>query len=328
MKSKFISVKDFINAEKLSFEADIPMKKAINPHGGEIEIINRRKVIKLVKKRSPNSHKGSFGRLVCVVGSDRFMGAAQISTLAAFRSGVGLLEVVTTENAAIALSNAIKEATLLPIESGDDGFIASSELALHKIEESIKKADAVLIGCGLGNTPNTLKILEKIIETANCPIIIDADGINALSNSIELLRKAKTDVILTPHPAELARLVNADISEVLANRYYFSKRISDEYGVTVVAKSASTLIISKDSDYLSVFGNDGLAKGGSGDLLAGLISSFVAQGYSASEASMLGVAILGLSCEMVSKKLSRTSMLASDILDCLPLVFRKIERLR
>lgn len=185
-----------------------------------------------------------------------------------------------------------------------------------------------MIGCGLGNTPNTLKILEKIIETANCPIIIDADGINALSNSIELLRKAKTDVILTPHPAELARLVNADISEVLANRYYFSKRISDEYGVTVVAKSASTLIISKDSDYLSVFGNDGLAKGGSGDLLAGLISSFVAQGYSASEASMLGVAILGLSCERVSKKLSRTSMLASDILNCLPLVFRKIERLR
>lgn len=328
MKSKFISVKDFIDAEKLSFEADIPMKKAINPHGGEIEIINRRKVIKLVKKRSPNSHKGSFGRLVCVVGSDRFMGAAQISTLAALRSGVGLLEVVTTENAAIALSTAIKEATLLPIESGDDGFIVSSELALHKIEESIKKADGVLIGCGLGNTPNTLKILEKIIETANCPIIIDADGINALSNSIELLRKAKTDVILTPHPAELARLVNADISEVLANRYYFSKRISDEYGVTVVAKSASTLIISKDSDYLSVFGNDGLAKGGSGDLLAGLISSFAAQGYSASEASMLGVAILGLSCESVSKKLSRTSMLASDILDCLPLVFRKIERLR
>ncbi len=306
----------------------MPMKKAINPHGGEIEIINIRKVIKLVKKRSPNSHKGSFGRLVCVVGSDRFMGAAQISTLAALRSGVGLLEVVTTENAAIALSTAIKEATLLPIESGDDGFIVSSELALRKIEESIKKADAVLIGCGLGNTPNTIKILEKIIETANCPIIIDADGINALSNSIELLRKAKTDVILTPHPAELARLVNADISEVLANRYYFSKRISDEYGVTVVAKSASTLIISKDSDYLSVFGNDGLAKGGSGDLLAGLISSFVAQGYSASEASMLGVAILGLSCERVSKKLSRTSMLASDILNCLPLVFRKIERLR
>lgn len=135
MKSKFISVKDFIDAEKLSFEADIPMKKAINPHGGEIEIINRRKVIKLVKKRSPNSHKGSFGRLVCVVGSDRFMGAAQISTLAALRSGVGLLEVITTENAAIALSNAIKEATLLPIECSDDGFIVSSELALHKIEE-------------------------------------------------------------------------------------------------------------------------------------------------------------------------------------------------
>lgn len=328
MKSRFISIEDFISAEKRAKELDIPMKRALKPNGGEIEIINKCKVIKLVKKRSPNSHKGSFGRLVCIVGSDRFMGAAQISSLAALRSGVGLLEVITTEKSAIALSSTVKEATLLPLESGDDGFIVSSDITLQKIEKSVQKADAVLIGCGLGNTADTLKILERMIETANCPIIIDADGINALSTRIELLRKAKTDVILTPHPAELARLAHADISDVLANRYHYAKRISDEFGVTVVAKSASTLILTKDEDHLSVFGNDGLSKGGSGDLLAGLISSFAAQGYQANEACMLGVAILGSACEKVSKKLSRTSMLASDILDCLPLVFRKIERLR
>lgn len=328
MKSKFISIKDFRSAEKRALEQDIPMKRAIMPNGGEIEIINKCKVVKLVKKRSPNSHKGSFGRLVCVVGSDRCMGAAQISALAALRSGVGLLEVITTEKSAIALSEAIKEATLLPIESGADGFMAASESALRKIEDSIGRADAVLIGCGLGNTSDTMKILEKVIESANCPIIIDADGINALSTSIELLRKAKTDVILTPHPAELARLAKADIKDVLPDRYRFAKQISNEFGAVIVAKSASTLILSKDKDHLCVFGNDGLAKGGSGDLLAGLISSFAAQGYNASEACIMGVAILGLSCERVSRRLSRTAMLASDILDCLPLVFRKIERLR
>ncbi len=328
MKSKFISIEDFISAEKRALEQDISIKKALKPNGGEIEVINKRKVIKLVKKRSPNSHKGSFGRLVCVVGSDRFMGAAQISSLAALRSGVGLLEVITTKKCAIALSEAVKEATLLPLESGTDGFIVASKNALRKTQDSVRKADAVLIGCGLGNTQDTFKILEKVIESANCPIIIDADGINALSTSIELLRKAKTDVILTPHPAELARLCNAELKDVLPNRYHHAKRLSDEFGVTVVAKSASTLILSKDKDQLSVFGNDGLAKGGSGDLLAGLISSFAAQGYSANEACVIGVSILGLACEKVSKKLSRTSMLASDILNGLPLIFRKIERLR
>ncbi len=324
--SKFISENDFIAAEAKAIREDIPMKKAINPNGGEIEILNKCKVFKLVKKRSPNSHKGTFGRLVCITGSDRFPGAAQISTLAALRSGAGLVEVITTHSSAISLSSAIKEATLLPLDSSN-GFIMASEIALQQIENSISKADAILIGCGLGNTADTLKILEIVIEKANCPIIIDADGINALSTRIELLRKARTDIVLTPHPAELARLCGADIGEVIANRYKLAKALSDKYGVTVVPKSASTLILSSSGDYLSLYGNDGLAKGGSGDLLAGLIASFLAQGYSSNDAARLGVVVLGSGCESVSKKLSRTGMLASDILDYLPLLFKKIERL-
>lgn len=325
--SKFISENDFIAAEAKAIREDIPVKKAIKPNGGEIQILNKRKVFKLVKKRSPNSHKGTFGRLVCITGSDRFPGAAQISALAALRSGTGLVEVITTHSSAVSLSSAIKEATLLPLDSGSNGFIVASESALQQIENSISKANAILIGCGLGNTADTIKILEIVIEKANCPIIIDADGINALSTRIELLRKARTDIVLTPHPAELARLCGADIGEVIANRYKFAKALSDKYGVTVVSKSASTLILSSSGDYLSLYGNDGLAKGGSGDLLAGLIASFLAQGYSSNDAARLGVVVLGLGCESVSKKLSRTGMLASDILDYLPLLFKKIERL-
>lgn len=324
--NKFISEKDLITAEKIAIREDIPIRKAIKPNDGEIEILSERKVLKLVKKRSPNSHKGTFGRLVCITGSDRFPGAAQISTLAALRSGVGLVQVITTHSSALALSSAIKEATLLPLDSSG-GFIVSSEYALQQIEESISKADAILIGCGLGNTSDTLKILEIAIEKANCPIIIDADGINALSTCIELLRKARTDIVLTPHPAELARLCGVDISEIIANRYEFAKELSNKYGVTVVAKSASTLILSSSGDYLSLYGNDGLAKGGSGDLLAGLIASFLAQGYSPNDAARLGVVVLGWGCESVSKKLSRTGMLASDILSYLPSLFKKFERL-
>ncbi|MBQ8623776.1 MAG: NAD(P)H-hydrate dehydratase [Oscillospiraceae bacterium] len=326
--SRYISADDFNAAEKRALEKDISVKRAIMPRGGEIEIINKSKVFKLVKRRSPNSHKGTFGRLVCIVGSDRFMGAAQISALAALRSGVGLVQVITTKASALALSVAAKEATLLPLERNADGFIVASECALQRIEVAIESADAVLIGCGLRNTLDTKKILELVIEKANCPIIIDADGINALSTCIELLRKAKTDIVLTPHPAELARLCGVDTKEALAKRYELSKKLCKEFGVTVVAKSAATVISTSDKAYLSLCGNDGLAKGGSGDLLAGLIASFLAQGYTPDTAARLGVTVLGVGCEEVSKRTSRTGMLASDILDCLPMLFKKIERLR
>ncbi len=326
--SKYISVNDFYAAEKRALDKDVSVKKAIMPRGGEIEILNKSKVFKLVKRRSPNSHKGTFGRLVCIVGSDGYKGAAQIATLAALRSGAGLVQAVTTHSCSVSLGAAVKEVMHLPLESGADGFIKASESALHKIAQAVKSADAVLVGCGLGNTHDTRKIVELVIEKANCPIIIDADGINALSTCIELLRKAKTDIVLTPHPGELARLCGTTTAEVLDKRCDYAKGLSKEFGVTIVAKSAATVITTLDKAYLSLYGNDGLAKGGSGDLLAGLIASFLAQGYAPDVAARLGVVTLGVGCERVSQKTSRTGMLASDILNCLPSLFKKIERLR
>ena len=323
-----ISTSDFAIAENKAYTKDIPIKKVVRARDGEIEILDKRKVLGLVKRRSPNSHKGTFGKLVCITGSDRFPGAAQISALSALRSGVGLVQVITTRSCAIALTSSIKEATLLPLDSGKDGFITSSEYALQQIESAISSATAVLIGCGLGNTDDTLRILELVIEKSNCPIIIDADGINALATRIELLRKAKTDIILTPHPAELARLCSADTRDVCKNRYEYAKKLCCEYSVTVVAKSASTLVLSPSNGFLSLYGNDGLAKGGSGDMLAGLIGSFSAQGYSPTDAAKLGVVIQGVACEKVSKRLSKTGMLASDVIDCLPSLFKNFERLR
>lgn len=325
--NRYISIEDYIEAEKTALDKNISIKQTIEAKGGDIEILDKRKVIKLVNPRSPNGHKGTFGKLVAIVGSDRYPGAAQISSLAALRSGIGLLQVVTTKSSAISLSSAIKEATLLPLDSDEDGFIVSSEKALQEIGDAISNATAILIGCGLGNNLSTLEILEFIIENAKCPIIIDADGINALASRIELLRKAKTDIILTPHPAELSRLCGVSASEAIANRHQCAKKLSEEYRVTVVAKSASTLITSPDYSCLSLYGNDGLAKGGSGDMLAGLISSFAAQGYDSLTASKLGVVIMGLCCERVSKKHSRSSMLASDVINSLPSLFKKFERL-
>lgn len=328
--NRYLTNEDFINAEKTAYERDLHICEAVAElcgTQGDIELLDACEVIKLVRKRPENSHKGSFGRLVLIAGSDRFPGAAQISTLAALRSGAGLVTVITTERAAMALSVSAKEATLIPLPSDDRGFMTYDASLKEEITETVQKADALLIGPGLGTAHRCLEILKIAVKNAACPIILDADGINLVCGRIEFLRKAKSEPILTPHPAELARLCDAPLGSVLEDRLSYAKSIADTYGCTVVSKSAGTLIVGKSGVSLSVSGNNGLARGGSGDFLAGLIASFAAQGYSADESAKIGVTVQGLACEAVSKRLSRRGMLPSDMIDFLPLLFKKIERL-
>ena len=325
---KYISIENFKSAENKAFAEDIHIRRAVRrfcSRSGEIEVLEPRKVLKLVKTRAENSHKGSFGRLVFIGGSDRYAGAVQLASLAALRSGVGLLSVVTSERAAMALSCSARESTLLPVPSDNDGFMYPNA-KIDDILELIKKADAVLLGCGLGTGDGCLELVELVINNSECPIILDADGINLVSSRIELLRRAKAELILTPHPAELARLCGAPLDEVMSYRFGSARRLADEIGCTVVSKSSGTLILGDGRAYLSVRGNNGLARGGSGDLLAGLIASFAAQGYSPVDCAKIGVTLQGLTCETASKRLSRRGMLPSDVIDFLPLLFKKIER--
>ena len=324
---KFISLAAFSQAEDAAFEKNLPVNEVISPNGGDMEIVDMCKVKELYPKRSINGHKGTFGRLLLIVGSDRFMGAAQLSTLSALRSGVGIASVISTNEAIRALAISAKEATFTRADTSSDGFIIASEENIAKIKQELEKATAVLVGCGLGNTPDTVKILETVILNANCPIIIDADGINALTSRIELLRTAKTEVVLTPHVGELARLCDTDINYAAKHRAELAKSLSEKYGCTIVAKSSSTVIAGSAKMYLIAFGNDGLARGGSGDMLAGMISSLIAQGVNACDASVLGSALMGLACEDLTQTHSTRGILASDIINHLPLLFKKIERL-
>ncbi len=312
--------------ERLAQAENIHISKAIRPDGGEIRIIPKGEILGHIKKRPLNSHKGVFGRLVIIAGSDRFPGAAQIAAIAALRSGTGLVKVFSTEKACLALSVSAKEATLFPCPADDDGFIPANDTVINGLCEALGSASAVLIGCGLGVTENTYKILETVIENAICPVIIDADGINLVSGRIELLRKAKKDVILTPHPAELSRLAGKTVPETVENRYEYAKLIHRQTGATVVSKSCATIVVSEEGCYLLTAGNDGLAKGGSGDLQAGLTASFAAQELGPLNAAVLGSGMLGIGCEKVSRMLSKTGMTAGDILNYLPRLFKKYER--
>lgn len=320
---KTISPAALREAEITAAEQNVHISRVLKPCPGEIEIISRCEVMSLIHDRPINSHKGDFGRLLIIAGSDGLPGAAQIATLAALRSGIGLVRVVSTVNSCIALSVSAKEATLLPCPADENGFITASERVLEKICELIKWADGVLIGCGLGTSEGGMRILDTVIKNAACPIIIDADGINLVSRRIELLRKAKEETILTPHPAELSRLAGTTLKEAIENRYEISRRLACDYGLTVVSKSCATLAVSPRSCRLLAFGNDGLAKGGSGDLQAGLTASFLAQGYNTPlEAAIIGSGILGIACEKVSENISARGMLASDILEYLPKLFK------
>ncbi|MCD7823155.1 MAG: NAD(P)H-hydrate dehydratase [Oscillospiraceae bacterium] len=330
MNTTSISWEALYKAEITAAKENVHISTVTEPDGGDIQVVDKYVAERLMRdnigSRPVNSHKGTFGRLLSIVGSDRYPGAAAISTLSALRSGVGLMSVCTTERSAISLASNVKECTLFPCRSDEDGFIKPTEHELLGILELMKASDAVLIGCGLGTSDSAMAVLEAVIENANCPIIIDADGINLVSRRIELLRKAKTDVILTPHPAELSRLASVDTKTAISDRYEISKKLASEYGVTVVSKSCSTLIVNSFESYVTMFGNNGLSKGGSGDLLAGLIASFTAQGKPSITAGIMGAYAMGASCEEVSKRLSKTGMLASDIISYLPELFKNFER--
>ena len=327
-----ISFKALRDAEIYAQEHDVHIRSCIRPDGGELEIVTLQDAEKLVRKRPVNSHKGTFGRLLCIAGSDRFPGAAQLCTLAALRSGVGIVNLFSTEPACRAATINMPEATLTPLPSDESGYIAADERAMTALYDEIDKSTAVLIGCGMGKSDNALKILKAVILRAACPVIIDADGINLVSGCIQWFRKARTEstsgaeLIFTPHPAELARLAGVSTGEAIADRYRIAKRLSQELGAVVVAKSSATIAVSGSSGYVMMFGNDGLAKGGSGDMLAGLTASFAAQGLKVCDAARLSPVILGMACEEVSAELSTTGMLARDILSCLPKLFKKFER--
>ena len=326
----YISEEQLRNAEQTAISRDIRLSEAIaeiSSGSGDIELLNPRSILKLVRKRPENSHKGDFGRLVLIAGSERFPGAAQIAALAALRSGVGLCEVITTKTAAFGIAAGAREATLYTVDADSDGFMSPSESQLEGAREEISRADAVLIGCGLGTGAGCLKMLKTAVKCAECPIIFDADGINLVSGRIELVRKAKAETVVTPHPAELSRLCGVSVKEVLEHRPKYAREISEKTGAVTVSKSAGTLIVSKGRTSLSARGNSGLAKGGSGDFLAGLIASLLAQGYPAEEAAKIGVTVQGLACEYVTKENSERSVTVSDMIDCLPVLFKKIERL-
>ena len=252
----------------------------------------------IIPKRGVNTNKGTFGRLLAVVGSRNMTGAAALSALGALRSGVGLLNIASERPVLDALKAKLDEPIYTDIEA---------------VDGVTSKASALLIGCGIGRSKLTDEKVYSLISSYKGQIILDADGINAVSENINVLKKTAKPPILTPHPLEFARLTGMTVDEVCADRIGSARRFAEKFGCVVVLKGAATVVTDGNFVYVNDTGNSGLSKGGSGDVLAGVIASLAAQGASALHAAITGVYVHGLAADRLVGEYSEYGLLPSDL---------------
>ena len=284
-----------------------------------LKIINFDTVKNVLPKRLPNSNKGTFGRLLCICGSKNMPGAAFYCVSAAARSGVGLIESVIPNDIYTVTASKISESLFYPIY---DDF----EKAWDTIETLLTHATAVLVGCGMGWNKFTQEIVYKLVKESKIPLVIDADGINVISENIDILKKAKSDIILTPHIKEMSRLLGKDTNYVLKNKFEIAKNFSKKYNLTLVLKDSQTVISDINGYlYLNSTGNESMAKGGAGDVLAGIIGSLAAQGVSTLNSAIISVFIHGRSGDICKEKFSSFSVIPTDIINNLSEVFLELD---
>ena len=268
-----------------------------------------------LKGRRMSAHKGTNGTLLSICGSYGMAGAAVLSGISALRTGVGLLKSAVPKSIYPIVAQKLIESVFLPLEETAGGTISAGEFD-KILYEIMNRCSAVLLGCGLGQSDDITKLVSMIVENSTKPIVIDADGINAVSMNIDVLRRATVPIILTPHPGEMARMTHTDIAAVQAHRYEMTKLFAQEYHVTVVLKGANTIIATPEGRaYVNRTGNNGMAKGGSGDVLAGIMASLLAQGTDTEKAAVYAVYYHGLAGDRCAENYSKRSMLPSDIAD-------------
>ena len=268
--------------------------------------------------RKEESHKGSYGKLLIIAGSKGMSGAAYLNAMAAYMAGAGLVQIYTTEDNRIILQQLIPEAIISTYESFDE----------KQLNELIVWADGICIGSGLGVGQTSRKILKKVIETADCPCLIDADGLNMLENHSWYLDKIKhQNYIVTPHMKEMSRLTGLDISAIRNDRLKILKEFTDKYGITCVLKDARTCIRKAGSRaIINLTGNSAMAKAGSGDVLAGIISGLMVQGINCEQAAILGTYLHGRCGDTARCDKGSYSVMARDLIENLSTVLKEEER--
>lgn len=277
-------------------------------------------VCRLFTPRAAESHKGTYGTVLSVCGSYGMAGAAVLAAKAALRSGAGLVTAAVPDAIYPLVAAQIPEAVFAPYA---EGGVKAAAMLLPKTE----RASSLLLGCGLGQTREAAELVEALLSSVTCPIILDADGINLLARHISIVETIQAPLIMTPHPLELSRLLGWSVDRIQADRCAAACEAVRRTGAVVVLKGHHTVIASPSGDvWVNPTGNPGMAVGGSGDVLAGIIASLVAQGLSPAEAAWCGVYLHGAAGDRAAARLSQHAMLPSDIIDELGGLFLQLEQ--
>ena len=287
-------------------------------------IITKKMIKEYIPKRTADSHKGTYGKASVIAGSRGLSGAAILTCLAALNSGVGIMELFIPESIDLIISTKVVEIITRPLKETPNGLIDLSSIT--SVVKGIEASNVVAIGPGCGNSNELFELLKQIINASESPIVIDADGLNALSKNIEVLKDSKSKIVLTPHLGEMSRLVDRPIEEIKKDKINIVKDFTKEYNVILVLKGARTIVgLPSGEIYINVNGNSGMATAGSGDILTGLIASLIAQGVAPDKAALLGVFIHGYSGDLVAKEKGEYGMLAEDIVKSIGQVFKELK---
>jgi len=274
-----------------------------------------------IKVREPNSHKGNYGHVLIIAGSKGKTGAAALACQAAARVGAGLVTLGIPESLHSIMEEKLTEVMTEPLAEVEPGFLGVD--SFEKIERLMVGKKVLALGPGVSTLEDTVKLLHRVVERSTIPLVIDADGINALRFDVELLKRVQVPVVLTPHPGEMARLVGLSAQEVQKDRIAIVRNCAQQYGCYVVLKGARSLIAEPGGDiFINPTGNAGMASGGMGDVLTGMITGFISQGYDITISAKLAVFIHGLLGDVVAKERGPVGLIAGDLISEIPRVLK------
>ncbi|MFH0941380.1 MAG: NAD(P)H-hydrate dehydratase [Candidatus Omnitrophota bacterium] len=273
--------------------------------------------------RESFAHKGDFGHVFILAGSECLMGAACLCSQSAMRSGAGLVTLGIPRSLHSIASLKLTEVMTLPLPETRQA--ALGEKALSKIKAFLKKADCLLMGPGLSRQADTQRLIRRVLALCDKPVCLDADALIALAGHLDTLKRIKNTAVLTPHPGEMAYLLGIPVKEVQNNRKKVAKEFALRYNTILVLKGHQTIVASPDGmAYINNTGNPGMATAGSGDVLAGMLAAFLGQGMPPYQAACSAVYVHGLAGDLAVRDKTEVSLIASDIIEYLPKAFKKL----
>jgi NAD(P)H-hydrate epimerase len=294
--------------------------KAVNP---KQYLLTPEQIRGYFQPRSPDTHKGRTGHVLVIAGSTGKTGAAAMTAMSAMRAGAGLVTLGIAESLNPVLEGQLLEAMTEPLPQSQNGVLGDS--ALDRIMKLSAGKTCLALGPGMGQAAETRSLVGQIISQSEIPAVIDADGLNNLAGQTQLLKNLKAPIVLTPHPGEMARLIDATPADVQQNRIKCARDFAAAFNVHLVLKGAATVIAHPDgSAYINPTGNPGMAAGGMGDVLTGVLAGFMAQGFTAEAATHTAVYLHGAAADTLAQTIGPFGYLASEVMNAIPAEVKKL----